>query len=209
DIAEAFVLPWSPEVGRTTVGGRQMIGGVPVHETAFALDPQNPVRDASVPRAIEASSARRAAVVGLDAVRDGVRFASSIVAARDRGASVVVCDGETDADLERAVRGLLSRPRPLLLVGSIGLARALRRGVDTRRAARTRPLAPAPPSDGGVLMVVGSAHPVARAQVARAAGRGMVEPIVVHDAARAEAAGTSVARILRGGRAGLLVSPEE
>ena len=37
----------------------------------------------------------------------------------------------------------------------------------------------------------------------------MVEPIVVHDAARAEAAGTSVARILRGGRAGLLVSPEE
>src|SRR5262249_21141782 len=180
DIAEAFVLPCIPEVGRTTVGGRQMIGGVPVHETAFALDPQNPVRDASVPRAIEASSARRAAVVGLDAVRDGVRFASSIVAARDRGASVVVCDGETDADLERAVRGLLSRARPLLLVGSIGLARALRRVLDTEHAARTRPLAPAPPSDGGVLMVVGSAHPVARAQGARAAGRGMGEPGVGH-----------------------------
>ncbi|TMA37061.1 MAG: four-carbon acid sugar kinase family protein, partial [Deltaproteobacteria bacterium] len=34
--SEAFVLPAIPEVGRTTEQGRQMIGGVPVHRTAFA-----------------------------------------------------------------------------------------------------------------------------------------------------------------------------
>ena len=67
--AEAFVLPAIPEVGRTTVGGVQLIDGVPVHRTAFRDDPENPVRDACVARVIEATSRRRAADVALEAVR--------------------------------------------------------------------------------------------------------------------------------------------
>src|SRR5207237_332991 len=47
-VEEAFVLPAIPEVGRTTLAGRQMIGGVPVNETAFACDPHHPIHDASV-----------------------------------------------------------------------------------------------------------------------------------------------------------------
>src|SRR2546427_7387900 len=46
-VEEAFVLPAIPEVGRTTLAGRQMIGGVPVNETAFACDPHHPIHDAS------------------------------------------------------------------------------------------------------------------------------------------------------------------
>src|SRR5262245_9513141 len=133
-VDEAFVLPAIPEVGRTTQEGRQLIGGVPVHQTAFARDPQNPIHDASVPAAVEATGRRRAAVIGLGAVRAGL--GPAVDAARTAGAQVLVCDGETDADLERAVRSLLLRARPLLLVGSTGLARALRRVLGTEQNGR-------------------------------------------------------------------------
>jgi hypothetical protein len=56
----ALVVAAIPEAGRTTVGGRQLVDGVPVDETAFARDPQNPVHDARVAVVIEATSRRRA-----------------------------------------------------------------------------------------------------------------------------------------------------
>ncbi len=206
--AEAFVLPAIPEVGRTTEAGRQMIGGIPVDQTAFARDPHNPIADASVPAAVERTSRRRAAVIGLEAVRDARAFATAIDRARAAGATILVCDAQTDADLERAVRALLARPRPLLLAGSTGLARALRRVLGPEQGGRAAPAPPARVGDGGVLAVVGSAHPASRAQVERAAGRGILEAVAV-DEARAEAAGLAAAAALRAGRAVALVSPAE
>ncbi len=206
--AEAFVLPAIPEVGRTTEAGRQMIGGIPVDQTAFARDPHNPIADASVPAAVERTSRRRAAVIGLEAVRDARAFATAIDRARAAGATILVCDAQTDADLERAVRALLARPRPLLLAGSTGLARALRRVLGPEPGSRVAPTPPARVGDGGVLAVVGSAHPASRAQVERAAARGILEAVAV-DGARAEAAGLAAAAALRAGRAVALVAPVE
>ncbi len=206
-IDEAFVLPAIPEVGRTTQQGRQMIGGVPIHQTAFARDPQNPIRDASVPAALEATGRRSTAVIGLGAVRNG--FGAAVDEARAAGAQVVVCDAETDADLERAVRGLLLRRRPLLLVGSTGLARALRRVLGTEQAGRQRTAGPAAASGAGVLLVAGSAHPATRTQVERAAARGLVETLTVGDGADAEGIGLAAGRLLRAGRWPALVAPAE
>jgi uncharacterized protein YgbK (DUF1537 family) len=207
-IAEAFVLPAIPEVGRTTEQGRQMIGGVPVDQTAFARDPQNPIRDASVPAAIEATGRRRAGTIGLEAVRDASRFASAVDAGRAAGASVIVCDAQTDADLERSVRVLLARGRPLLLVGSTGLARALRRVLGTEMGGRMRPPVTQRPTDTGVLVVAGSAHPATRAQVERAAARGVVDVVTVASGSRSQDVGAAAARLVGEGRAVVLVSPE-
>jgi uncharacterized protein YgbK (DUF1537 family) len=206
-VDEAFVLPAIPEVGRTTLQGRQLIGGVPVHQTAFARDPQNPIDDDSVPAAIEATSRRRAGVIGLGAVRDGL--GAAVDEGRAAGAQVLVCDGETDADLERAVRGLLLRRRPLLLIGSTGLARALRRVLGTEQAGRQRPGGVSPASGSGVLVVVGSAHPTTRAQVERAASRGLLEALEVGDVGSAEAVGHAAGRLLRAGRVPALVAPTD
>jgi uncharacterized protein YgbK (DUF1537 family) len=205
DAGEAFVLPAVPEVGRTTQLGRQMIGGVPLEQTPFARDPWGPIDEASVPAAIEATSRRRTALLGLAAVRQGIGAAAD--AARREGASIFVCDAETDADLERAVRGLLLRPRPLVLVGSTGLGRALRRVLGPEHGGRGRPSAPPAAGGAGVLVVVGSAHPAARAQVARAAERGLITPLTVSDAASGEAAGLEAGRSLRAGRPVALVAP--
>ena len=203
-IDEAFVLPAIPEIGRTTQHGRQMIAGIPVDRTPFARDPHHPIRDASVPAALEATGRRRVAVVELTAVR--ADLGAAIADVRQRGAAVVVCDAETDADLERAVRVLLLRGRPLLLVGSTGLARALRRVLGSEQPARaTRPAGPAPLGGSGVLVVAGSAHPATRGQIARAVERALFEPIVVTD--DAAASGAAAARRLRAGLATALVPP--
>ncbi len=206
-IDEAFVLPAIPEVGRTTEQGRQMIGGVPVHRTAFARDPQNPISDASVPAALEATGRRRAGVIGLGAVRGRDDLGEAVSAARAAGTATVVCDAETDADLERAVRGLLARARPLLLVGSTGLARALRRVLGSEQGGRPR-ISTAGPGGSGVLVVAGSAHPATRAQIESGAARGVVTPIVVREDGHAEAA-LLAAKVLGAGRPAALVAPAE
>jgi uncharacterized protein YgbK (DUF1537 family) len=206
-VPEAFVLPAIPEIGRTTQQGRQLIAGVPVNQTAFARDPQNPIRDASVPAVIEATGRRRAAVLGVGTVRGDV--AGGIAAARANGAEVIVCDAETDADLERTVRALLLRARPLLLVGSTGLARALRRVLGSENGGRARVAGPPPAAGSGVLVVAGSAHPAARAQIERAVERGMFETIGVRTSAEAADAGLAAGRILRARRAVALVPPVE
>jgi uncharacterized protein YgbK (DUF1537 family) len=207
-IDEAFVLPAIPEIGRTTQHGRQMIGGIPVDQTPFARDPHHPIRDASVPAAIAATGRRPCAVVDLEEVRGDL--AAAIDAARARGAAVVVCDAETDADLERAVRAVLLRARPLLLVGSTGLARALRRVLGTEHSGRVRRAAgPSALGGSGVLVVAGSAHPATRLQIARAVERRLFEPIVVAGGAGAEEAGSAAARRLRAGAPAALVAPSE
>ena len=188
--SEAFVVPAIPEVGRTTRDGVQHADGVPVDRTAFARDPGNPVRDARVGAVVETTSRRRAGVVGLADVRAG-GIAAAVERLRREGATIVVCDAETDDDLGRVVAAVLERPRPLVLAGSTGLARTLRTalGVTTDRP----PLDVAPACDAGVLVVVGSLHPVARAQVAALGDRARVAVVERDHAGPGHAAATWLA----------------
>jgi len=189
---EAFVLAAIPEAGRTTVGGVQLADGVPVDRTAFASDPENPVREARVARAIEATGARRAGVVELAALRGG-DVDGSVERVRASGASVVVVDAESSADLARAVAAILRRPGPHLLVGSTGLARALRDAV-AGAAPDADTAAVAAPAAGGVLTIVGSAHPVARSQVACVRERGLATIAEADGAGVGERAARAIAR---------------
>ena len=199
----AFVLPAIPEVGRTTVGGEQRIDGVPVHRTAFADDPQNPVRESRVASAIGLGTERQVVEVPLIAVRG----AGGPVAAIDASdAPIVVLDAETDADLAAAVQALLRQPRPLLVVGSTGVARALRAALappDVSAAAVDWPV-----RGVGTLVVMGSAHPVARAQRDHAHGSGVLERVIVVDPAQPAAAGERAAALLGEGRTVAVAAPE-
>lgn len=201
----AFVLPAIPEVGRTTVDGEQRIDGVPVHRTAFADDPQNPVRDAHVVGVIQATARRVAASIGLDAVRrpGGVRAALAACTA-----PIVVFDAETDGDLTAAACALLAEPgRPLLLVGSIGLARALRAAFPLGDAA-SEPSDAVPRSARGVLVVLGSAHPVAREQRAHAQRTAELGAVLEVTSDGAETTGRQAARLVRTGHAVALAAPD-
>jgi len=209
----ALVLPAIPEAGRVTRGGRQLIDGVPIDETAFARDPQNPVHDASVAAVIERTSHRRVASVSLDEMR---RWGASGALCRCRadGATVIVGDAESDLDLLEWVAGVVegpppSVPLPLVLVGSTSLARAWRSTVSRivrGRFAGAIPSTTLAAADGGVLVIAGSAHPATRAQLDYAIDRRVVHAVVV-DVDDPIASGAEAARRLRSGSHVCLVVP--
>lgn len=203
--ALAIVLPAIPDAGRTTVGGRQLADGVPVDETAFARDPDNPVTDARVGAVIESTSRRRTDGVGLADVRRG-DAAAAVAACRARGVTVVVGDAETDADLDRWATSLADAGEPLVLAGSTGIARAVRRRMEDATQAAAAPVAAPAGRSAGVLIVSGSAHPVARAQMRHAADAGLVHATEV-DPRDPGPAVAQASAALRAGRHAALCAP--
>lgn len=132
--------PAYPRLGRTVREGRLFVNGIPVEETAFAQDPLDPVREGRI-----------AALLALQG------------APLER---IMVHEGESNDDLERAADALLAEPRPRLAAGPVGLLAVLARRLAMER--RPQPLPPAP----DCLVIQGSAHPASRAQIeaAQAAG---------------------------------------
>jgi uncharacterized protein YgbK (DUF1537 family) len=102
---------------------------------------------------------------------------------------VPVLDAETDAALDEIARRVMRDG--LVAVGSAGLARALAAARPDCRVRGRRPVARV----SGVLVVVGSTHPISRAQ-ADALGRGGAVPVVVGSSAPVlvEAAAVALAR---------------
>ena len=161
----ALVCSAYPAQGRTLVDGMLLVAGVPVAKTAAAADPQAPVHESHLPTLLSRQARRPVQWLPRPAAgHGGTHLAANLqtLAARyhDTG-SIVVCDAQDDEDLTAivlAAHGLEpSLARPLLLIGSAGMARPLA----ARLAQRTQRL------DSSVLVLCGSLHPSARAQVRR------------------------------------------
>lgn len=136
------VVPAFPAAGRTTIGARQFVDGIPVHESVYAADPLNPVRSNDISALFE---------------QEGAEVARSEA---DRG-SVFIIDGQTEADMTAIASRYIGRS-DLVLAGSTGLMRALAR-VSKQGPHRASAL---PPSRR-VLIVVGSMNVRSREQLDR------------------------------------------
>ena len=142
------VAPAFPAEGRVTVGGVQYVHGVPVDNGDFARDPAHPVTCADL-----AALLPEAVLVEPDQAGELPRLIA------DGG--VIVCSAALDEDLDRFVQAV-TRLDQVLWVGSPGLAAALARRCARQVAEPTPALAPA----RRPLVVVGSANPVSRRQLA-------------------------------------------
>lgn len=163
-----LVCPASPGTGRTVVGGRLLVDGLPVAETAFAQDPHWPVRDARITHVIAEQSSAAAESIPLETVHRGVE---AVVSRLRLLSGAVVADAETDSDLEVLAQALLAGAG-WLAVGSAGLAAAMAQALGWQAP---QPASPAPPQ----LVLCGSLHPRSAEQL-RTACRGLsVRPIEV------------------------------
>jgi uncharacterized protein YgbK (DUF1537 family) len=180
----AVVAPAFPHYGRTTVGGRQLLDGRPLEETEFAADPTCPVSNSRVSERLAEQSARGVLELGLDLVRSpAASLAAAIVHDLER-APVLVCDAETDLDLERIARAVDLTAARLLRVGSTGWARAVAAGgrpppapvspTSTRRAAQA------------VVVVAGSVSEITATQLDVLGIVGAVRTVVPLDALMGE-----------------------
>jgi uncharacterized protein YgbK (DUF1537 family) len=89
--------PAFPAAGRTTVGGVQLVDGVPVSETVYGRDPVHPVRHSRLSKLVPPSTR-----------------------------NVVILDAVTQEDLDFQIEALPD-PESVLWVGSPGIAAALAR----------------------------------------------------------------------------------
>ncbi len=146
-----LVVPAFPSAGRTTEGGCVYVDDVPVHETAFGLDPTLPVRESSIPALFHAYG------ISVEVARDATH-ARELFDTHD----AVVVDARIEADLDALVDSFATRD-DLLWAGSTGLLRALARSLpvpaakvvdDHAAPAATRP-----------WLVVGSMNPRSRLQL--------------------------------------------
>jgi D-threonate/D-erythronate kinase len=113
----ALVVPAFPASGRTTRGGVHYVYGVPLAETQVANDPNCPVTASHLGIWIGARLAAASAMLELADVRRGHEtIAERLGACMQAGARAVLCDAETDHDIEEIARAAL------LLRHSLGVA---------------------------------------------------------------------------------------
>jgi D-threonate/D-erythronate kinase len=197
----AIVAPAFPAAGRTTVGGSQLVNGVPVHETEMGNDPRTPVRDAHVPSML-ADAFPSVGALSVDDLADPERVRRAL-----EDNEGVVADAERDEDLEALVRAMRD-PARVLWAGSAGLALALGSVYPGPHAgeasARSTPARP-------VLVVIGSLSGVAREQLRRLVEE-YGEVAVPVGGGGSGAVGGAVAAVreaLAGGACAVVHSPEQ
>jgi uncharacterized protein YgbK (DUF1537 family) len=130
-----LVCPAFPATGRTVRDGNLLVHGVPLNETEVAKDPLSPLHTSQVAGILRRHAGLPVTEMSLDQLRSGGLGAHLAELARSHPGShrLVVCDAETDADLDRvaeaglAAGGAASGRLKLLFAGSAGLAFALAR----------------------------------------------------------------------------------
>lgn len=164
--ARVLLVPVFPAVGRTCVGGVVFEDGRPVAERAAARDVRSPIRSSRPAELLRLAGCSEVVEVTLN---DGLSEWIS------RGAGIAVCDGCTDDDLAQigsiwaddASRGTVIAGT----AGSIGAAaRALFAPSANVASSASMPVLLAVPA----LVVCGSLHPGARAQMADLISHGAV-----------------------------------
>ncbi len=150
---EMVFVPAFPKSGRFTRQGLQYVGDTLLHETAFANDPFNPIRESGVKEIIHAQTELPVENVWMG------QF--DILAGKPAGEKVIrVIDTESDADLQAIGRILESAGKLNLLAGCAGFAEYLPEllGLEAAAPEVVKP-------DGSTLLVSGSVNPMSVKQV--------------------------------------------
>lgn len=187
----AILAPAFPAHGRTVVGGVLLVDGVPVDETAFAQDPRHPMATAAIAELVrQTTTLLDVHQMSLEALRKGPREVERLLSSMSRPA-VVIVDAKTTADLHILAAAVHNRTN-CLPCGSAGLAESLALywgssvaqpasaslSCDQNADQNATPSAVLPRCTAWMVLV-GSAHPVSRAQLGVLNGNDFVTPVWV------------------------------
>ena len=158
----ALVAPAFPQAGRTVLNGILKIRDAANQNTTVSL------RD-SFPN-IDSTQIATIAVGAVSALEQGIAQAIA------SGIRILLCDAQTQSDLERLAAAASRLPQPILWTGSAGLAHAL--AATLPRSTQTKPITPSRP--GRTLLFVGTDHPVTTLQVSHLVGHAHTLPHAIH-----------------------------
>jgi 4-hydroxythreonine-4-phosphate dehydrogenase len=177
----AIVAPAFPAMGRTTVGGRQFVRGVPV-ETTEIWHREALKASAYLPGRL-GEHGLRATHIDLHTVRSEKRLSDALAGAKAQH-DAVVCDAETEEDLRAIVRAGMTLQTSIVWAGSAGLAAQLPQAMGIGREP-WKSILPSPvhrPSlstNGPLLFVIGSPSQASREQIPRLVADRDIESVPV------------------------------
>ena len=133
-----IIAPAFPKTGRHTVGGYQLIYGVPISHTEIAHDPKTPVHESYLPQLLANYGGNRLGTVSLHTVDEGPEAIG--VAMRklvSSGKTWIICDAVCEENLRHIAEAALPFGK-ILWVGSAGLAEQLALAKDWVHADRAK-----------------------------------------------------------------------
>lgn len=157
----AVLAPAFPANGRTTRHGKQLLNGKPLEEMEIWRR-EGKEGNSYIPAMLE-QAGMRSAVLPLETIRSSNGDLHKEMTRLAEGLDVLVCDAETDADLQAIAKATVALGHGTVWAGSAGLAYHLPDAIalsSTTSAASDQPLA-----SGPTLFVVGSSAAVSREQV--------------------------------------------
>ena len=154
----AIVAPAYPGNGRMTVGGCHFLGNAPLEATEIARDPLCPVSESHIPTLIAKQTKREVGHVGIKSVIAGTEgileaMRQSVAAGR----KILVCDAWQEEHLKMIALAAARLEKPVLWVGSAGLAEYVPMALGPGAASADRK---------PVVVIAGSVSNVTRGQVA-------------------------------------------
>jgi 4-hydroxythreonine-4-phosphate dehydrogenase len=200
-----LLSPAFPSQGRTTLHGRQRLNGMLLEEADFGWD--EAVRPRSNIAGIVGDAGLSCGIVELAMVRSGSRSLETAMVRLAEDLDVIVCDAETDADLQAIAASSMALGPQTVWAGSAGLARHLPRGAGFAHVPGRdiRLISDFAHASGPILFVVGSLSDASREQAQALAAAPNVETfanpqrnLLKNENARREYAGSVSKSLERG-----------
>jgi uncharacterized protein YgbK (DUF1537 family) len=151
--ATAVFAPAFPSIGRSTIDGFQLAHGRPLHEMEI-WRLQGLSHRSYIPHMLH-SVGLKSALLPLEIVRSAQRMLVETMRLSANDADVLVCDAETEADLEAIARASVALESRMIWVGSAGLAYHLPAAAGLTTAAVPDEIR-LPPLTGPLLFIIGS-----------------------------------------------------
>ena len=126
----AVIMPAFPQEGRITVGGYQLLNGIPIERTEMAADPHFPITESHLPSMLKAQLGENLSnlvgTIDLKTVLDGagpiLLTLNDLIAA---GKKIIVADSATITDIEQIVLAMQKSDYNILPVGNAAAAKVL------------------------------------------------------------------------------------
>jgi uncharacterized protein YgbK (DUF1537 family) len=171
----AVVAPAFPDAGRSTRDGRQYVHGIKLEETEIWRH-EGMSGAADLP-AMLAAHGMRTALIPLARVRAGhATLREALHECLSQGKQAVVCDAQTNDDLERIAKASIELSPSIFWAGSAGLANQLPDAAGMVGCAHT---APRVDVRGPILCVVGSLSAVSHGQAAALLGARALKHVTI------------------------------
>ena len=126
----AVVIPAFPQEGRITVGGYQLLKGIPIERTEMAMDPHSPITESHLPTMLKKQLGQNLenliGIIELKTVLDGAGpIVMEIKKLLEEGKRIIITDSVSTTDIEQITLAIKKSGCKLLTVGNAACAKVL------------------------------------------------------------------------------------